>query len=252
MTMNGSKLDGQTVLITGAARRLGAEMARSFHAEGAGVVVHYGRSREAADALVAGLNAQRPDSAMAIGADLLDPASPARIVAAALERFGALHALVNNASTFYPTRLGEIREEDWIDLMGSNLKAPLFLSQAAAPALAKTGGAIVNLVDIHADRPLAGHTVYCCAKAANAMLTRSLALELGPQVRVNGIAPGPILWPENDMGDAAKDAIVATTALKRTGTAQDIARTALFLIADAPYVTGQIVAVDGGRSLALA
>ncbi len=250
--MSEQKLAGQTVLITGAARRLGATMARLFHRHGANVVIHYGRSSDAADALVAELSSARAGSAAAVSANLLEAGSAGPVVAAALERFGALHALVNNASTFYPTPVGQIDEDNWDDLIGTNLKAPLFLAQAAAPALGETGGAIVNMVDIYAERPLAAHTVYCCAKAGNAMLVRSLARELGPRVRVNGIAPGPVMWPENDIDEAEKANIVASTALKRSGSPDDIARTALFLIADAPYVTGQVVAVDGGRSLAIA
>jgi pteridine reductase len=166
-----------------------------------------------------------------------------------LREFGRLDILINNASTFYPTPIGEITFSQWDDLMGSNLKAPLFLSQAAAPSLRVHGGLIVNIVDIHALRPLKGHPVYSVAKAGLAMLTRSLARELGPHIRVNGIAPGPILWPDHDLDDALKREIIAKTILKRQGTPQDIARTALFLAKDAPYVTGQIIAVDGGRSV---
>jgi pteridine reductase len=171
------------------------------------------------------------------------------LVGAALREFGRLDILINNASTFYPTQIGEITFAHWDDLMGSNLKAPLFLAQAAAPSLRKQSGLIINIVDIHGLRPLKRHPVYSIAKAGLTMLTRSLARELGPQVRVNGIAPGPVLWPEHGMDEALKREIIAKTALKRYGTPQDIARTALFLAKDAPYITGQIIAVDGGRSV---
>lgn len=248
--MTNDKLAGKTVLITGAARRIGARMATTCHAHGANVAVHYRASSGEADALVAELNRQRPKSAAAFGADLIDVTTHTALIGDVIERFGALDALINNASTFYPTPVGAITAKDWEDLMGSNLKAPLFLSQAAADALRAAQGAIVNLLDIHAMRPLAAHPVYCAAKAGLAMLTRSLALELGPRVRVNAIAPGPILWPENDLGESEKAAIVASTALKRTGDPRDIADAAVFFLADAPYVTGQILAIDGGRSLA--
>jgi pteridine reductase len=247
--MTHQRLDGQTVLITGAARRIGAEIARACHGEGANVVVHYRHSSADAEALVGALNERRAGSALALGADLLDLASHAPLIERTLAQFGRLDALINNASTFYPTRVGDITPADWDDLLGSNLKAPLFLSQAATPALTQARGAIINLVDIHGMRPLAAHPVYCAAKAGLIMLTRSLARELGPAVRVNGIAPGPILWPENDIGEPEKAAIVASTALQRSGGPGDIARTALFFLADAPYVTGQILAVDGGRSI---
>jgi pteridine reductase len=171
------------------------------------------------------------------------------LVAAGLRAFGRLDILVNNASTFYPTEVGAITAAQWDDLMGSNLKAPLFLSQAAAPSLREQRGLIINIVDIHALRPLKGHCVYSVAKAGLAMLTRSLARELGPDIRVNGIAPGPVLWPERPMDEALQREIIAKTALKRHGTPRDVARTALFLARDAPYITGQIIAVDGGRSI---
>jgi pteridine reductase len=182
-------------------------------------------------------------------ADLLDCARLPALIDGVLERFGRLDALVNNASSFYPTAVGSITEVQWSDLIGSNLKAPLFLAQAAAPALEASGGAIVNIIDIHAERPLRGYPLYCAAKAGLAGLTRALAVEMGPRVRVNGVAPGPIQWPDDGSFDAvAKDAIVEHTLLKRVGEPADIARTVLFLLADAPYITGQIIAVDGGRS----
>jgi pteridine reductase len=220
-----------------------------LHHEGALVLIHHRNSTAAALALAGELNRTRPGSVAVACADLLDPDAPDRLVAASLREFGRLDLLVNNASTFYPTPMGEITPAQWEDLIGSNLKAPLFLSQAAAPSLRVQRGLIVNIVDIHALRPLKGHPVYSVAKAGLAMLTRALARELGPDIRVNGVAPGPVLWPERAMDEASKREIIAKTALKRQGTPQDIARAVLFLAKDAPYVTGQIIAVDGGRSI---
>ena len=237
------------MLITGGGRRVGAAMARTLHAAGARLLIHYHRSGEQAHRLAAELNAARAHSACTVGADLLDPTQAPTIIGAALAAFSRLDVLINNASTFYPTPVGDITVQQWDDLFGTNLKAPLFLSQAAAQHLQATHGLIINMVDIHAMRPLKRHPVYCAAKAGLAMLTRSLARELGPQVRVNGIAPGPVLWPEHPIDDALKAEIIDKTALKRHGTPQDIARTALFLARDAPYITGQIIAVDGGRSI---
>ena len=242
-------LAGRCVLVTGGAKRLGAAIGRKLHAAGASIVVHYHRSRPAADALVAEFEAARAGSGLAIGADLHDADRLPALVEAALGRFGRLDVLVNNASTFYPTPVGTITHAQFDDLVGTNLRAPLFLSQAAAPALRATQGLIINMVDIHGRRPLKAHPVYSAAKAGLVMLTRSLARELGPDVRVNGIAPGPVLWPERDLDAALKAEIIAKTALRRSGSPDDIARTALFLAAEAPYVTGQIIAVDGGRSL---
>jgi pteridine reductase len=242
-------LAGRSVLVTGGAKRLGAAMARKLHGAGADIVVHYHRSRPAADALVADLEALRPGSALAVCADLHDVDRLPALVDAAVARYGRLDVLVNNASTFYPTPVGTITPAQFDDLVGTNLRAPLFLSQAAAPALRATQGLIINMVDIHARRPLKAHPAYSAAKAGLVMLTKSLARELGPDVRVNGIAPGPVLWPERDLDETLKAEIVAKTALKRSGSPDDIARTALFLATEAPYVTGQIIAVDGGRSL---
>ncbi len=242
-------LAGRCVLVTGGAKRLGAAIARCLHEAGANLVVHYHRSRPAADSLVADLNSARPASAIAACADLNDVACLPGLVTAALDEFGRLDVLVNNASTFYPTPVGTISVAQFDDLVGTNLRAPLFLSQAAAPALRATQGLILNMVDIHGRRPLKAHPVYSAAKAGLAMLTRSLARELGPEVRVNGIAPGPVLWPERDLDPALKDEIIAKTALKRSGSPDDIARTALYLATEAPYVTGQVITVDGGRSL---
>jgi pteridine reductase len=242
-------LRDHVVLITGGARRVGAEIVRTLHGAGARVLVHHRDSAPDAQRLADELNGVRPRSVAVAGAELLDPAAPERLVAAALHAFGRLDVLINNASTFYPTPVGDITAAQWDDLMGTNLKAPLFLSQAAASSLRAQRGLIINIVDIHALRPLKTHVVYSVAKAGLAMLTRSLARELGPDIRVNGIAPGPVLWPERPVGDALKREIIDKTALKRHGTPQDIARTALFLVKDAPYITGQIIAVDGGRSI---
>jgi pteridine reductase len=244
-----SDLRDQTVLITGGARRVGAAIVRALHAEGANLVVHYRSSQEDALALARELNETRAGSVVIQAADLLQTSAPDELVARALSAFGRLDVLINNASSFYATPMGTITAADWDDLMGSNLRAPLFLSQAAAPSLRARGGLIVNLVDIHGLRPLKAHPVYCAAKAGLAMLTRSLARELGPEIRVNGIAPGPVLWPDGDLDDTLKQEIVAKTALKRYGTPLDIARTVRFLAKDAPYITGQIIAVDGGRSI---
>lgn len=242
-------LVGKSALVTGAARRVGAAIASHLHAAGANVVVHHHRSDEAARQLTDRLNAVRPGSAASFPANLLETATAELLTAHAVERFGALDVLVNNASTFYPTPIGTVTEAVWDDLIGTNLKAPFFLSQAAAPFLKASRGLIVNLVDIHAQRPLPDYAVYCAAKAGLVMLTRALARELGPEVRVNGIAPGPILWPENGMDTALQAKIIGRTALKRAGSPDDIARAVLFFATQAPYVTGQILAVDGGRSV---
>jgi pteridine reductase len=244
-----SGLSDKTVLVTGGARRVGAEIARALHAAGANLMIHYRGSAEEAKALVAELNAVRVGSAASVQEDLNNTAALADIVARTLAEFGQLDVLINNASSFYPTPIGTITLDQWDDLMGSNLRAPLFLSQAAAPALRKARGLIINIIDIHGLRPLRRHPVYSAAKAGLAMLTRSLARELGPEVRVNGIAPGPVMWPESEISEKLKAEIVGNTALKRAGTAEDIAKTAVFLVRDAPYITGQIIAVDGGRSV---
>jgi len=246
-------LDGKVVLVTAGARRVGAAICRRLHAAGASVMVNYLRSGKEARALVSDLNALRADSAAMAKADLLDRAAPALLVATTLRAFGRIDALVNNASSFYPTPVGKIREPAWNDLIGTNLKAPLFLAQAAANELKKRRGCIVNIVDIHAEFPLKDYVIYSIAKGGLAALTRSLARELAPAVRVNGVSPGPILWPDANIWKSVKTrrAIVDRTLLKRTGDPDDIARTVEFLIAGAPYITGQIIAVDGGRSIAL-
>jgi len=243
-------LDGRWALVTGAAKRIGAVIARTLHAAGANVAIHNNRSAAEADELAAELLRARPKSAFTIGADLSDIPAVERMAAQVLERTGAqLDVLVNNASNFYPTPIGTITLEQWDDLFGSNLKAPLFLSQALVPALRAARGVIVNIVDVHSQRPLRDHPVYGPAKAGLAMLTRSLAKDLGPDVRVNGVSPGAILWPDEGMSDGLRAAIIKQTALKRAGTPEDIAAAVLFLVRDAPYVTGQIIAVDGGRSV---
>jgi len=244
-----SSLGDQVVLITGGARRVGAEIVRTLHAAGAKVLIHYRSSAAAAIQLADELNRNRPGSVAVHAANLLAVDAPETLVAATLMEFGRLDILINNASSFYPTPVGRITLTQWDDLIGSNLKAPLFLAQAAAPSLRTQRGLIINMVDIHGLRPLKAHPVYSAAKAGLAMLTRALARELGPEIRVNGIAPGPILWPEGEMNEDLKREIIGKTALQRHGTPQDIARTALFLAQDAPYITGQIIAVDGGRSI---
>jgi pteridine reductase len=244
-----SSLAGKTVLITGAAKRLGAAIARAAHADGANVAIHYRGSRKEADELRDSLNSMRNKSAISLPADLLDTSTHTRLIEETVAAFGQLDVLVNNASTFYPTPIGTITEEQWKDLMGTNIKAPLFLSQAAAPSLKKTHGLILNMADIHGHKPLIKHTVYSIAKAGVITLTKSLARELGPEIRVNAIAPGPALWPEGNFDEKLKSEIIAKTALKRGGTPEDIASAALFFMKDAPFVTGQILSVDGGRSV---
>ena len=241
------------VLITGAARRIGASTARTLHAAGANVVLHCHRSRAEAEQLREELSALRAGSCAVVQADLLDLAGLPALVEQSVQAFGRLDALVNNASSFYPTPFGGIGEGEWDDLVGSNLRAPLFLSQAAAPWLREARGAIVNLVDIHAERPLKDFVVYSIAKAGLAGLTRALALELGPEVRVNGVAPGAIVWPDGDQhfAPAEKGRITEQTPLKRIGSPEDVAGAVKYLLFDAPFVTGQILAVDGGRGIHL-
>ena len=244
-------MEGKTALVTGGARRLGAAIARRLHAAGASVLIHYRDSEPDAAWLEGELNKLRPRSAAKVKAELLAPIAPRALVSAALDAFGRLDVLVNNASTFFPVEVGAIEASHWEELIGSNLRAPLFISQQAAPELAKHEGVIVNVVDIHADRPLKGYAVYTVAKAGLAALTRSLALELAPRVRVNGVSPGAIAWPDDGQFEPAeRSRILATTPLARIGSPEDIAQAVEFL-ACAPYVTGQILAVDGGRSIFL-
>ncbi len=244
-----TSLEGKVALITGAARRIGAAIAATLHANGANVAIHYRSSDTAALDLAARLNSDRDASAATFKADLNATNKLGDLVDAVAAWHGRLDVLVNNASSFYPTPPGEITESDWDDLVGSNLKAPLFLSQAALPRLRKSRGVIINMIDIHAQRPLRNHTVYGPAKAGLAMLTRSLARDLAPDVRVNGVAPGAILWPEDGMSDAVKQSVLQQIPLARAGDPSDIAGCVLYLVRDAGYVTGQIVAVDGGRSI---
>lgn len=242
----------KVVLITGAAKRVGAAMARYLHTQGMRVIIHYRQSAQAAEHLCAELNRLRPDSAALIQADLLNYSNLPQVVKQAQQLFGRLDALINNASTFYPTPVGSVTETIWNDLMGSNCQAPYFLCQAAAPYLAEQNGSIINIVDIHAQRPLPGYSVYCIGKAGLAMLTLALAVELAPKIRVNGISPGPIIWPdlpENQFTEQEKNAIIANTPLQHIGSPLDIAKTASFLLKHAEYITGQIIAVDGGRSI---
>lgn len=246
---NVGSLQDRVVLITGGVHRIGAHIARTLHSKGARLVLHYRNSRDAAHALQEELNEQREDSVVLVRADLLDQAALPAVVADALATWGRLDVLINNASSFYSTQLGSVTETEWEDLMGTNLKAPFFLSQAAAPHLKEQCGCIVNIADIHADRPLKRFPVYSIAKAGLVMLTKSLACELGPEVRVNAIAPGAILWPENEIDEVTQQRIVSRTFLKRQGNPDDIARAVLFLIRDANYTSGQVITVDGGRSL---
>jgi len=243
-------LKDKVVLVTGAARRVGAAIARRMHAHGASVLLHHRGAEKEAAALEAELNGVRAGSIRRVRADLLAHSAPELLVRTAVERFGRLDVLVNNASSFFPTALGEIEDKGWEELMGANVKAPLLLSQAAAPELVKTKGVIINIVDIHADRPLRGYVVYSIAKAGIAALTRSLAMELAPDVRVNGVSPGAIAWPEDgQFPSEVRKQIIDDTLLKRLGDPDDIARAVYFLAAEAPYVTGQVIAVDGGRSI---
>lgn len=246
-------MQGKVVLISGGAKRVGAAICRRLQGEGANLMIHYRSSAAEAEALRDELNSLRPDSAALVQADLHDVERLPELVAATVERYGRLDVLINNASSFYPTAVGEIGEKDWHDLLGTNLKAPLFLSQAAADSLRHSHGCIVNIADIHAERPMKSYLVYSIAKAGLVALTKSLAHELGPEVRVNAVAPGPIMWPEGDpaFDDQERRRIVAHTLLKREGTPDDIARAVLFLVKDAPYITGTILPVDGGRSASL-
>ena len=241
--------DSAVVLITGAGRRIGAALAIDLHGRGYRIALHYQNSAREATALCTDFNQARPDSAIVLQADLGDAPRRDALVPAVLAHFGRLDVLINNASSFFPTPVGASTDAEWDALFDANARAPFFLSQAAAPYLAQQAGCIVNLLDIFAERPKPGHTVYGMAKAAQRMLTQSLALELAPAVRVNAIAPGAILWPESGKSDAQKQAILGATPLPRIGDVADICKAARFLIEDATYCTGQILAVDGGRLL---
>jgi len=242
-------LDGKVVLITGGVHRVGAQIARALHGHGANLVLHYRNSRERALKLQTELNKIRDNSVVLVQADLLDISKLPAIIKDALAPWGRLDVLVNNASSFYPTKIGNVDETQWNDLIGTNLKAPFFLSQAAAPHLQQQDGCIVNIADIHADRPLKRYPVYSIAKAGLVMLTKSLACELGPGIRVNAVAPGAILWPESELDEVTKQRIVSRTFLKRKGDPDNIANAVVFLIRDAVYTTGHVLNVDGGRSL---
>ena len=245
-------MEGKVVLITGGAKRVGAAICRRLHRAGASIMLHYRASAGEARLLQAELNHVRENSVALIQADLLDVGKLSSLVEQTVQTYGRLDALVNNASTFYSTSIGEIAVDDWNDLIGTNVQAPLFLSQAAAPALRKTQGAIVNITDIHGDRPLKTYVVYSVSKAALVGLTRSLARELAPDVRVNAVAPGPILWPDEEVFDElARQRIISHTPLRREGTPDDVAKAVHYLLADAPYVTGETISVDGGRHIAL-
>ena len=239
------------VLVTGGARRVGAVIARTLHAAGYDLALHCRHSVAEAEALATELEQLRADSTLVLQADLADPEAPAALIDTLLAQTGRLDALVNNASAFFPTPLGTATPQQWDTLFASNAQAPFFLSQAAIPALREARGGIVNMIDIYAERPLAEHTVYCMAKAALAAMTRSLALELGPDIRVNGIAPGAVLWPGDGKAYDDQQAMLARTPLKRAGAPDDVASAVLWLLRDAPFVMGQIIRVDGGRTLAV-
>jgi pteridine reductase len=246
-------LKGKVVLVTGGARRVGAAICRRLHGAGARLFVHYRSAQEEARVLQAELNAARADSLALAQADLLKVSAAPELVKAAVKEFGRLDAVINNASTFYPTTVGEITEKEWDDLLGTNLKAPLFLAQAATPELRRQHGCIVNIIDIHAELPMRNHAVYTAAKGGLLALTRALARDLAPEIRVNGVAPGTILWPDDEAwrDEVARQRIINQTALKRIGEPEDVAAAVEFLIADAPYITGQVISVDGGRSITL-
>ncbi len=239
----------KVVLITGAARRVGAEMVRHLHQAGMNIVLHYRSSSKDASALAEKLNAERSDSVKLLKGDLKDYSSIPDLVKQGIALFGHIDVLINNASSFYPTELKDVTEEIWEDLVGVNLKAPIYLTKALESELINNKGCIVNIVDIHGDRPLKDYSIYSIAKAGLIMFTKSMARELAPEVRVNGIAPGAIMWPEEQHYEGMHQEIISRTALKREGSPADIAETALFLIEKAGYITGQIIAVDGGRTL---
>ncbi len=248
-----SSLQDKVVLITGGAKRVGASICRLLHASGANLMIHYRSSAGEARALQSELNLKRSNSAAIIQGDLLNLAVLPSLVQETISHFGRLDVLINNASSYYATEIGEIGDDQWEDLIGSNLKAPLFLSQAAAPELRKQHGCIVNITDMHVERPKKGYVVYSVAKAGLVTLTKSLAHELGPDVRVNAVAPGPVMWPEDNpqFDEVYRQRVISQTLLKRIGEGNDVAKAVRFLIEDAPFVTGQVIAVDGGRSLNL-
>ncbi len=246
-------INGKVVLITGGAKRVGAAICRELHTQGAQLMIHYNTSTTEARALQAELNLLRANSVAIIQGDLLNIAALPNLVSETVKHFGKLDVLINNASSYYPTEMGQINEDNWQDLMGSNLKAPVFLTQAAAPELRKNHGCIVNITDMHVERPKKGYIVYSVAKAGLVTLTKSLAHELSPEVRVNAVAPGPVQWPESNpqFDEVYRQRVISQTLLKRVGEAEDVAKTVKFLIYDAPFITGHVLAVDGGRSLNL-
>ena len=249
MSITQQPLAGKIALITGAAHRIGAEIARTLHYSGMNLALHYRNSAEAAQMLKQELEATRPNSVMLLQADLNNTSTLPKLINDITTHYGRLDLLVNNASSFYPTPIETAQTDQWEDLISTNMKAPFFLSQAAAPLLQATKGCIINLVDIHAERPLKNHSIYSIAKAGNAMIVKSLAQELGPDIRVNGIAPGAVLWPEQGISQEEQEEILSKIAMKRIGTSEEIAKTVLFLAQHSDYITGQILAVDGGRTL---
>jgi len=248
-----ANVKNKVVLITGGAKRVGAAICRQLHAEGANLMIHYKKSLNEARSLQAELNLQRPNTVAIIQGDLLNMANLPNLIAETVTHFGYLDVLINNASTYYASEIGDIDENKWHDLMGSNLKAPLFLSQAATVELRKNHGCIINITDMHVERPKKGYIVYSVAKAGLVTLTKSLAHELSPEVRVNAVAPGPVQWPENNpqFDEVYRQRVINQTLLKRMGEAEDVAKAVKFLIYDAPFITGHVLAVDGGRSLNL-
>lgn len=250
MTTN---LQNKVVLITGGAKRVGAAICRELHTHGANLMIHYNTSKHEAKALQAELNLLRPDSVSIIQGDLLNTAIVTSLIEEVIQRFGKLDILINNASLYEPTDVGQINEDNWHALVGSNLKAPMFLSQAAAKVLKKNHGCIINITDMHIEHPKKGYVVYSVAKAGLVTLTKSLATELSPEVRVNAVAPGPVLWPENNpqFNEVYRKRVISQTLLKRIGEPTDIAKAVKFLAADAPFITGHVLAVDGGRSINL-
>ncbi|MGY1489424.1 pteridine reductase [Methylobacillus pratensis] len=246
-------MENKVILITGGAKRVGAAICRLLHAEGARLMIHYRSSDDEARTLQSELNLKRPNSVAIIQGDLLRLSVLPKLVQETVQHFGRLDALINNASSYYPSELGSINEHQWEDLIGPNLKAPLFLSQAAAPELRKTHGTIINITDMHVERPKKGYIVYSVAKAGLVTLTKSLAHELAPEVRVNAVAPGPVLWPENNpqFDEVYRQRVISQTLLKRIGEGDDVAKAVRFLLQDAPFITGHVIAVDGGRSLNL-
>lgn len=253
MHINTSENTTKVVLITGGAKRVGAAICRALHSNGAQLMIHYNTSVSEARALQAELNLLRANSVAIIQGDLLNMAVLSSLASETIKHFGKLDVLINNASTYYPTEIGQINEENWHDLTGSNLKAPVFLAQASAPELRKNHGCIVNITDMHIERPKKGYIIYSVAKAGLVTLTKSLAHELSPEVRVNAVAPGPVQWPENNpqFDEVYRQRVISQTLLKRIGEPEDVAKAVKFLIYDAPFITGHVLAVDGGRSLNL-